>query len=247
MGWLYFVCLIFIASPSALAAESRDLAQEIEDPTAPLPTITFKYDYTSELWKQAGNRQAYGLAIANPFYIWGRPNILGVSLSYLSGKGTGPAQILNLTVFDRPWGRFGVGLNASLGQPRQAAESLQMGPAVGFVTRVDRCNMGLLNLNYLSERVSVSALQVIGSCSVGKAWSISTGDLWVVYDWRANQLIEVPLSLQVGKVVRLFDQAFKIFINPRYNIQDTAGTGRWSVALGITLVADPVNHLKGDL
>ena len=73
MAMVHALLLALVLSPFALADEVRDLTQDTEDPTAPLPTITLKDDYTSGFWHRSGDRHTYALTIANPFVAWKRP------------------------------------------------------------------------------------------------------------------------------------------------------------------------------
>lgn len=234
---------ILLLATSAFAGQNEKLAQETEDPTAPLPTITLKDDYTPEFWHQAGARQSYALTVTNPFRAWNQPNLLGVNLTYNTGTagptGAGLQQILDLVVFDYQESRIGVGLTANLAPPSTSRESLQYGPAFGFVSRVNKCNFGVVDLNYLSADMALSAFQLIAGCDVGNNWTLSTGGFLVTYDWRAGKLLEVPISIQIGKVFSFLGQPLKAFINPRYNIQNTDGSERWTITVGFTLIADP--------
>lgn len=237
-------CLLFLFIPFwSFAEEAQDLPQKTVDPTASLPSIVLRNDYTSDLWQRDGERNTLSLRVINPFYVWDQHNLLSLDVPYVTGTdtnaGAGASQIVDLLIFSTSWGRFGLGYDALFLPPRSGIQGIQSGPAFGAVAVVNKCNFGALNLNFLGDGSSLSALQLIAGCSLGNGWTASTGNFIPVYDWRAEKLISLPLSLQVGKVVDISGQPVQFFLNPTYNTIDTAGMPRWNYILGLSLIANP--------
>jgi hypothetical protein len=225
------------------ANEVSDLPQKTVDPTASLPNISLSETHSFGLWRMPGNRDTYTLGVTNPFFLWDQHNLFNVTIPYTTGDGVDPGlgstKLFDLLIFNRPWGRWGIGYDASLSPPSPGKEGLQSGPALGIVTVINKCNLGLLNLNFFDRYTSASAIQIIAGCSIGAGWTLSSGNFAPVYNWKSGKFLEVPISTQVGKVIELWRQPLRLFVNPRYGIQDTLGTAKWSIIFGITFVANP--------
>jgi hypothetical protein len=241
---IFIYTALWMLSALAQAQDDDDIARKSVDPTAPLPAVTFQADHSASLWAGKGQRTSYGLAVSNPYLLWKQPNLLHVVIPYTTGTGIDPGQgstqITNLLVFSRPWGRFGAGLDANLNSPRAGREGVQYGPALGFAVQSRDCRAGLLNANFLSKEVSLSAVQLIAGCTMGSGWTVSAGGFTAIYNWKTGKLLEMPLSVQLGKVVQAGGQPLQFFVNPRYNLQNTPGTFQWSIVAGITFVAAPI-------
>lgn len=237
-----FLVGLFVFSLTSLAhSQSDEIPQDTVDPTAPLPAISFSGEDIGKIRGVSGRRTTYKLGVSIPYYLWKQPNILHISVPYNKGAGIsagqGSTQIVNLLIFKSDNWRFGAGVDAGLNPPKAGREGVQWGPALGFVRISKSCRVGVLNANYFSDDISISGAQVIAGCSVGGGWTLSAGDFTLIYDWKSGTLLELPISVQAGKVIRIAGQPLQFFINPRHNVQNTPGTFEWAVMAGVTFVA----------
>ena len=176
-----------------------------------------------------------------PFQAFGASHILRLTLPYqLDGRGEdglGDVSVFDLVVFNKPWGRWGVGAVATLAGSDNAPDRSAIGPAIGGVYQYSkRLNLGLFNQNVFAGDTAVSQLQPIIAWQLGNGWSLSGGDLQYVYDWKGGRWVSVPIGFQVAKVTRLAGQAVKLAVNPQYNLKDDAGLEEWSVAFTFGLL-----------
>ncbi len=68
-------------------------------------------------------------------------------------------------------------------------------------------------------------------------WALSSGDLQFTYDWQRGEWVSVPIGVQIGVVRRIAGQAFRVSVNPQWNLSDIAGADKATIVLGITLLA----------
>jgi hypothetical protein len=222
-----------------------DLAREANDPTASLMAFNFIADYTGGFHGPDNGRDGDAWVASFrpviPFQAFGTSNILRMTFPYqIDGRGDeglGDVTIFDLVVFDRSWGRWGLGAVATLAGSDAAADDFALGPAIGGVYQYSKkLNLGLFNQNVFAGDTAVSQLQPIVAWQLGDGWSLSGGDLQYVYDWKGGRWVSVPIGFQLAKVTRLAGQAIKLAINPQYNLKDDAGLEEWSVAFTFGLL-----------
>lgn len=238
---------LLICVAAAHAAEDSDrLPLEATDPTAPLPVLSLREDYAARLWHAEGQRETFVLGVTNPFYAWRQANLFHLAVPYQASEGlaqgTGSTQAFNLLIFEQNWGRWGLGYDLRLNPPVLNREGLQSGPALGIVRDVGRCRFGALNLNYFGDELSLSLVQIIAGCDLGRGWTLSSGLFDPRYDWRSGRLVDLPLSLQLARVFNLAGQPVQVFVNPQYNAQPTRLLPEWTFSFGVNLVADPFSR-----
>jgi hypothetical protein len=176
-----------------------------------------------------------------PFKAFGAAHILRLTMPYqLSGRGQEGLKdvtLFDLVVFNQGWGRWGVGLVATMSTSDTAPDDFALGPAIGGVWQYSkRLNLGLFNQNVFAGETSVSQLQPIVAYQLGSGWSLAAGDLQWVYDWEGGRWVSLPIGLQLGKVTQVAGQAMRFALNPQYNLRDLDGAEEWSVALTIALL-----------
>ncbi len=106
-------------SAMAQANGGQSLQSQASDPTASLMSFQFKTFYSPNLYNSTGSRNIAQFRAAIPFTVAGINNIARLTLPYVTQNATGPSGIGDMTLFDlaafnRPWGRFGVGVVALL-------------------------------------------------------------------------------------------------------------------------------------
>lgn len=236
--------LLSIASPGRADEAADELARQATDPTASLMAFNFIADYTGAFHgPDTGDDDAFGITFrpAIPFTAFGKPNILRITIPYqVQGRGEdglGDVSIFDVAVTNESWGRWALGLVASLSSSDAAADDFAIGPATGAVwAKSKRLNLGVFSQNVFAGDTAVSQLQPVIAYQLGNGWSLSAGDLQFVYDWENGRWLDIPIGVQLGKVTRLFGQPVRWAINPQYNLKDDDGLEEWSVSLTFALL-----------
>lgn len=236
------LCLHATGAPADEAAD--ELARQATDPTASLMAMNFIADYTGDVYGPgSGDDDAFEIMFrpAIPFTAFGKANILRITIPYqVTGSGDdglGDVSIFDIVVTNESWGRWGVGLVASLSSSDSAPDDFAIGPAVGGVWALSKkLNVGAFSQNVFAGDTAISQLQPVIAYQLGNGWSLSAGDLQFVYDWKNSRWLSIPIGLQLGKVMRLGAQPVRWAINPQYNLKDDSGLEKWSVALTFTLL-----------
>jgi hypothetical protein len=242
---LFVAGLLAVQGIAARADEAADeLARKATDPTASLMAFSFILDYTFDFHgPTTGDDDATVLSFrpAIPYTAWGKSNILRVTVPYqVSGRGAeglGSVSVFNVVVTDRSWGRYALGLVASLSSEDSAADEFAIGPAIGAVWVLSKkFNIGVFNQNVFAGDTAVSQIQPVVAYQLGNGWSLSAGDLQIVYDWKSGRFVSIPVGFQIGKVTKLFGQPVRWGVNPQYNLKDDPGLERFSTSFTFTLL-----------
>jgi hypothetical protein len=228
-------------SRDAFAQKPQSLAEQAVDPTASLMSFQVVDNYSPTLWQQDGTSNQLLFRGAVPFRAWRTNNILRVTVPYrtggVRGAGTEPVQIFDLIVLQKKWGRWGLGPLVSFGQDgADGSGPFAIGPAFGVVIQRGRWTLGVLNQNLFGREIAIFQLQPIIAYQLGSGWSLSAGDAQYPYDWNSGEFAAVPLSLQLAKVTKLAGQPVRLFVNPQYNLKDTAGADQWKFGFGFAVL-----------
>ena len=228
------------------APQEDDLSAQATDPTASLMSLSFIGDYTGAYTDDRAGLDDDGfdlnLRLATPFQAFGQANILRVTVPYrLDGRGSeglGDVAVVDVVPFDRPWGRWMVGVVASLAADPAAADSIAAGPAWAVVTPVRKdLLLGIFQQNLFAGDTGISQFQPVAAWQLGGGWALSAGDLQFVYDWEDSRWLAVPLGMQLGVVAPVAGQPLRFALNPQYNLVDDDGLEEWSIALTVSLLA----------
>jgi len=252
---LLLAAALWLAASLAIAqtesqgeSETEALARRATDPTSSPPSFGFVNDFGLDYRDLADgtpiDETGYALRFQPvvPFSAWGTSHIFRMTIPYdvtgPSPEGLGPVTFFDLLVLPQSWGRLGVGLVGSLAPAGSGvADRFTIGPAVGAVTRMSKkLNIGLFNQNLFAGHTALSQIQPIAAYQLGDGWSLSLGDLQWVYDWNRNELLSMPLGLQLGKVQPVAGQPMRFSINPQYDLKDAPGNTRFKLLLTITLL-----------
>jgi hypothetical protein len=175
-----------------------------------------------------------------PFMVWGHENLLRVAVPYnLEGNdapGLGDIQIFDLVVVQESWGRWGIGPSLLLTPTSSNDDSIRAGPAAGAVTKNKHWTVGFLTQNFLSDGASESRLQPILAYKFDDNWSVGIGESEFRYDWDDDTWTQIPLGVQVDRILDIHSQRLQIFINPQYNFQRDSSNSGWTLFLGVTLL-----------
>lgn len=203
-------------SPAA-SAQSQDLGQAANDPTASLMAFQFRNFYTSSFHKLPGETQnSFDLRATIPWEIAGTSNIFRLTTPYVThspsgAEGFADSTLFNLTTFDQSWGRWGIGAVALLPswETGLSTRKYGLGPAVGFTAQANWGLWGLFNQNVFSiggdsdaRDVNLSTFQAILNVPLGNDWSLGASEMTFVYDWDAGEFTSIPLGLKLSKLTK---------------------------------------------
>jgi hypothetical protein len=211
---------LLAAGPAVAQQEGgQSLDQAASDPTASLMSFQLQNFYSYDLQNSGGTANRLQFRAAIPFQIAGYNNIARLTLPYVKDSasgadGFGDTTIFNLTAFDRPWGRWGVGVVGLIptGASGVSAEKWAVGPAAGFTVQADSILWGVFNQNLFSfagddarRDVNISTLQPIFNIGLGNGWSTGLSEMVFTYDWEADEFTSLPLGVKLSKLIRFGD------------------------------------------
>ena len=246
--------IVFAGLLPALAAaqESVDeLAAKATDPTASLMSFQLNNWYQARFRDVDGTANQVVFRAAVPWAGFGHPNIFRVTLPVFthspSGRtGLSDTTVFNLTVFNESWGRWGVGVDATLPTAREGlgTEKWTAGPAFGFVNSSDkRYNWGLFTQTFFSfagdsdaPDVGIINVQPIFSYQLGEGRSLSLGNSALVYDTERSRWTSVMLGANYGQVVTWAGQRWRPNVEVDYDFRDLRGNQEWVVRAGVSLL-----------
>ncbi|MFO8152948.1 hypothetical protein [Thioalkalivibrio sp.] len=229
------------AAPAVLADDTEELARKTADPTASLMSLNLRHTRIPSFHGIDGSAGTSQFQTVIPFRAWDTSNILRATVNY---NNSGPAPgglsdvtIFNLLVFDRPWGRWGAGPVAQLLPGRDGdADTFAIGPAAGLVASRGRWTYGMFNQNLFGDDVAISSLQPVLAYQMGNGWALAAGDAQWTYDWDRSKFVNLPIGVQLSKVMSVGGQSVKWSINPEYNLRDLDGLPEWNVRFGLSLL-----------
>jgi hypothetical protein len=171
-----------------------------------------------------------------PYYLFHQENLLRMTVPYEVGlasqKGhTGTVELVDLVIFSREWGRWGVGPVVFLPQ-----DTPQAGPAAGVSWRRGMVTAGA----FVQALFNAHAAQAIFQPSFGVAlapwFSLSLGDPKQIYDFNSGQFTALRLSLEADALLKPWGQHIRCTLKPEYDFADPAAGHRWTVTFGLQFV-----------
>ncbi len=205
------------------SAQERDgndeLAAKATDPTASLMSFQLYDWYTPSYRDVDGSTNQIVLRAAIPFSLAGTSQIFRITQPYVTSSVGGTTAFADTTLFDlmvfsQPWGRWGVGIAATLptGSSGLTTDKWTAGPAVGFVnSRPTSGSTGALFAQTFfsfagkssADDVGIVNLQPIFSLPLGQGRSLSLGNSALIYDTSKSRWASLLLSANYGQVVEL--------------------------------------------
>lgn len=99
---------------------------------------------------------------------------LNYNTSGPTGSGVNNVSVFDLIVFNEEWGRWGFGpLIQFVPNNGNGNDTALAGPAVGFVARHGKMNLGLFNQNLFGAETRFSSLQPIVAYVLPHGWSLA--------------------------------------------------------------------------
>jgi len=230
-----------VAAPSVQADDAEELARKAADPTASLMSLNLRYARIPSFHGVDGSAGSSQFQAAIPFRAWNTSNILRATVNYTNSgpasNGLSDVTIFNLVVFDKSWGRWGAGPVAQLLPGRDGdSDTFAIGPAAGFVLSSGRWTYGLFNQNLFADDIGISSLQPVTAYQMGNGWALAAGDAQWTYDWKRSEFVNLPIGVQLSKVMSIGGQSMKWSLNPEYNLRNRQGLPEWSLRLGFSLL-----------
>ncbi len=239
------------AAPAQSGGSSNDeLAAKATDPTAQLMSFQLNDWYTASYHgvDDTSNQLVFRAAI--PFDLGGTKHIFRITQPYAtsspSGSGLVDTTVFDLVVFDASWGRWGVGVAATLptGATGLSTDKWTAGPAAGFVNASDkRYNWGLFVQSFFSFAGEASApdvgilnIQPIFSWPLGGGRSLSIGNSALLYDTERSRWASLLASVNYGQVVTFAGHKWRPNVEVGYDFKDDPGNPKWIARAGIALL-----------
>jgi len=246
-------CAIGSAAPvlAQQATSVEDLAAQATDPTASLMSFQLNDWYTANFHGIDDSLNQVVFRAAIPFALGSTNHIFRITQPYVTSSPSGATgfadtTIFDLVVFNRPWGRWGVGISGTLptGQDGLTTDKWTAGPAVGFVNSSSKqYNWGLFAQSFFSFAGSDSApkvglvnLQPIFSYQLGQGRSLSLGNSALVYDTEKSRWASLALGVNYGQVVTWGGHKWRPNVEADYDFKDDYGNPKWTMRAGIVLL-----------
>jgi hypothetical protein len=247
------------------AWSQQDLAAQARDPTASITAFQIRYDWTASFHNAPD--QDMGRVVLQPiipFKLGDQRHIARITASYvthapdlagLSGSidqnpgppnyiptfkkgGLADTALLDVLIFDQPWGRLGVGGVLSVPTATDAAlgtEKWSLGPALVGITKSGRWQYGVLGTGLFSvagksDRSSVSALtlQPFASYDLGGGWAAGLSDVTYTYNLRQSRWVDLPIGGRIEKLVRFGNQPTRVYFDIEYNLRNDDIAPKWT-------------------
>lgn len=239
-------------APADESAGGQTLDQAANDPTASLMAIQLQNVYAGTYHNASGatgNTVLFRPVI--PFKTGDLNHIARATVPYVtdspSGKtGLGDSVLFDLIVFNRSWGRWGIGpvvLLPTATDDELGGEKWAAGPALGFAARQPGLLWGLFNQNLFSfagnddrDEVKLSILQPIFNYSLPHKWSVGASEMNFTYDWDQGRWANLPLGLKLAKLHRFGRQPVQWSGSAEYNFADDAVAPAWSFNFTVKLL-----------
>jgi len=226
-------------------AAGQSLEQAASDPTASLMSVSVQDIYAGsyhQLDGESGNTLLLRSSV--PFTTGSLEHIARATLPIVTDSPSGESGLsdlvlFDLIVFDKSWGRWGVGpvlLAPTATDEAIGADKWAIGPAVGFVARNNKLMWGLFNQNLFSfagdsdrEDVNISILQPIVNYSLPDKWSIGTSEMNVTYDWERGSWTALPLGVKLARLVKFGKLPVQFAGGYEYNFADDFVAPEWTL------------------
>ena len=263
--WSWSVAATIVVAATGAAGAEDNLAAQARDPTAAITAFQIRYDWTTSFHNAPG--QDMGSIVFQPiipFKLGEQRHIARITVPYVTHApdlaragtsidqnpvppdyiptsrkdGMADSALLDVRIFDQPWGRLGVG--GVLSVPTATDDALgtgkwSLGPALVGISRHGNWQYGLLGMGLFSvagesDRPSVSALtlQPFASYDLGGGWSVGLSELSYTYNLRQGSWADVPVGARLEKLIRIGGQPVRLFVDAEYNLRNDDIAPKWT-------------------
>jgi hypothetical protein len=235
---------------------ARALANQVNDPTAPMTFIQFRDVFAPSVpgYNSPGNL----LEIEPCFPIFPSPLLpfeqlvkmtlpIPTSPNPDSHTGLGDLALFDLATFKLPWGKWGLGPVFVF--PTAAPETLgqgkwQAGPAAALIyTGIKNLTIGVVAENPISfagdsSRPFVNTLSLTPTLTYNlpHGWFVGYSDFDLSFDWTSGGAATIPLGVQAGKIFRIGKLPVCISLEAAWVPVRPDDTPKWLVCLELTVI-----------
>lgn len=251
-----------VVGGGALAA--RALANQVNDPTAPLTLIQFRDVLAPHIPGYDSPGNVFQLEPVFPIFpsrLLPFEQLVKMTLPMPttpnpgSQTGLGDFQIFDLVSIKQSWGRWGIG--PALTFPTATATALgqgkwQAGPAMGAIyTGIHNLTIGAVAQNPFSfagdaSRPSTSALTISPTLTYNlpHGWFGGFSDFDWSFDWKNGGAATIPVGLQAGRVFSIGKMPVSFSIEGAYLAARPSGTPHWIFGVEFTLIFPTVRKAR---
>jgi hypothetical protein len=221
-------------APVSPASSEQTLANQVNNPTAPLTTLQLRdiYAPTASLPYTRNIFQLQPVIPIGPFDWLPFVQLMKITMPFVETTpgadgetGMGDLTLFDLASIKQSWGRWGVGpylVAPTATGNRLGAGKVQLGPSVGLIyTVIENLVAGAVLQNPISfagQRSRPTVHQLIVSptltYNLPEGWFAGLTDFSWTFNWRASgsDVPLVPLGLQIGRVVRIGKQPVSLSV-----------------------------------
>lgn len=223
-----------------IEASTERIIDRVTDPIAWLMNFRFRESWNWPVGETTEDTEEFQFRPTIPFKAWGCVNILRITVPYTVSSpdnGLGNVQILDLVVQQEDWGRWGIGPVVQLTSDGDSQnDSFQIGPAGGVVSKNKHWTVGVLSQNFLADEVAESRIQPVLAYKFNDSWAVGVGEFEYRYDWESSAWTQVPLGVQLERILDVCGEKLQLFINPQYNLERDSSNSGWTLFLGVSLL-----------
>jgi hypothetical protein len=235
---------------------SRALANQVNNPTAPLTLIQFR-DVVAPRVPSFGNPsnllQLQPVFPIFPSWLLPFEQLMKMTLPFPttpgpgSETGLGDFSFFDVVTFNQSWGKWGFGpalvfpsaTSTNLGQGKW-----QAGPAVAVIyTGVKNLTVGVVAQNPISfagpsDRASVNTLSLTPTLTYNlpHGWFAGYNDFDITFDWENGGRATVPIGPQVGKIFALGKIAVSFSVEGAWVPVKPSGNPDWLACFEFTVI-----------
>lgn len=231
-----------------------ELAQQINDPTAPLSLVLIKDIIVLDYPGYSGIVNILQVQPVIPIKTKHLPlQLIKATFPILSLPDTinktniGDFQIFDLLTFKQKWGRWGAGVAMIFptgSTPDFGSGKWQVGPAVAlFYTGSKILVAGAIFQNVVSfagdanmPKVNTLLITPTITFTSAKGWFGGFSDFDITIDWENKEGVIIPLGLQAGKVFKVNKIPLSLSLEAAANATHSAQTPSWMMAIEFNVI-----------
>lgn len=246
--FILWIAFALLAQGVTAQGEERDLTMAMAQTLSALSSITVRDYFVASRWNRPGETNIVEFQSLTPFKAWDQENLMRLNIPFRTASDLGPGlsdvRLFDLVMLKTGVGFWGVGPVFNLGIYRgPGIDAFQAGPATTFVfTHSPWFSFGFLNQNFFSSQVALSTFQPIFVYRPTRVFTLSLGELPLVYNWKQGSFAVFSMGFQIGATANLAGQPVRLFLNPQYNTKSSTELYKWTIASGITLPLKPSGH-----
>jgi hypothetical protein len=246
------------------AVATRALANQVNDPTAPLTLIQFSDILSPTMPGQTSPGNLFQIQPVMPVFptrLLPFEQLLKITFQLSttpnpgSQTGLGDTSFFDLVSISQSWGKWGIG--PAFVFPTATATALgqgkwQAGPAAAIIyTGAKNLTAGFTAENSISyagdsSRPAASALSITPTLTwnLPDNWFAGHSDFNWVFNWQDRGQATIPVGLQVGRVFSLWNMPVSLSLEGAETVVKPSGTQTpdWQICVEFTLIFKTLRH-----